>query len=182
MSTTGSVFICALCVTFALASSADAQPPSDVEPPSDAEAPVDREAWLAELDRETREMVAHPPVHVNDEQCDDDPVGRRIAYRVREGIRASQAGVRLVGQSDHAVLRVSIVCITPKREDAGVVSTYSWMITAANYECGPYGRMYLAHGVQICGADRVAGCAENLLAALDEELLAWSGWANELLE
>lgn len=144
------------------------------QPPTDTDQSLEKEA-VEVVARTILEMRERPPIYVV-EQCDEDTVGQRIAYRVREGVRES-AGMQLADNYSGAVLTVSVVCLKPDRVNAGISSTFAYAISAHSYDCKPGGRSLLTHGVQVCGADRVAHCAEDLVAVLDSQLIEWRRWA-----
>ena len=97
-------------------------------------------------------------------QCTNDNVGDRLVFRTREAIRGSSS-LSLSEEYGKSFVQLSIVCLDPSSADRGVVSNYSYSITAYNSK-GRYD-FSLTHAVGVCGSDRVPSCAESILAAID---------------
>ena len=98
------------------------------------------------------------------QQCSDDTVGQRLAFKIREGLNQSTSMVAVDSYND-SVVRVSLVCLSPDIQDRGSVSKYSYQITLWNFK--GYYDFALTHGVGTCGSQRVAECAEGIVAAID---------------
>src|SRR5690606_32516850 len=107
------------------------------------------------------------PVYVNAE-CEDDSVGERLAYKVREAIRRSASMKVAVSYSD-SVIQSSIVCLNPNSDDRGVISRYSHAITFINTK-GTYD-YELIHGVGTCGVNKIDSCAESIAASIDKAIV-----------
>ena len=110
------------------------------------------------------EAVAADPwaVYVRS-QCSDDPVGERVAFKVREGLRRSSSMTSADTYRDSVVV-ITMVCMAPD-QDRGTISNYSYAITTKNTN-GHYDYQ-ITHGVGTCGTKRVDECAEGLVAAID---------------
>jgi len=106
------------------------------------------------------------PVYVRS-QCSKDPVGERIAFKVREGLRRSSSMTSVDTYTD-SVMQISIVCIDPDEDKVGSVSNYSYAITTLNTD-GHYD-FQITHGVGTCGTRRVDECAEGLVADIDSAI------------
>jgi len=106
------------------------------------------------------------PVVVN-VQCEGDTVGQRIAFKVREGLRASMS-MQSTPTYQESALQFTIVCLDPDNDEQSVVSRYSYAITAKNKD--GYYDFLLNHGLGSCGNNRVASCAEGLVADIDAAL------------
>ena len=98
-------------------------------------------------------------------QCDDDPIGTRISFKLKEAIRRSTRFSTATNYED-SVVQVTLLCIPPYEDDRGVVSSFSFVITLTNQNWKF--DTHLASGVRRCGSSRVDSCAEGMLAALDE--------------
>lgn len=96
--------------------------------------------------------------------CEKDNVGQRMIYRVREGLRSSK---RLNDQPEYikSVIQLRITCLSPDSNSSGVVSKYSYVITALNSD-GDYD-YHITSGVGECGSKAVLSCAESLVARTD---------------
>ena len=106
------------------------------------------------------------PVHLFS-QCDNDTVGQRVAYRVREGLRRSSS-MKVADSYGDSVIQMSLVCLDPPQGESGVVSRYSYSITFLNTK--GYYDYQLTHGVGNCGSSRVDECADSLVANIDKEV------------
>jgi len=106
------------------------------------------------------------PVFVT-ESCDDDSVGRRVVYNIRENLNRSSAFVS-TDEYLKARIRLSLVCLQPEEPDNGNVSYYAYAMSLLNTK--GYFDFHISHGVGSCGANRVAHCAENVLVVLSDAL------------
>lgn len=104
------------------------------------------------------------PVYVESD-CDADPVGVRLVYRVREGIRRS-AAMRLANGDKSSVIQFSIVCLDPGADDRNIVSNYGYVINLTN----PDGFLSynVTHGVGVCGSSQIDSCGDGLVARIDK--------------
>ena len=112
-----------------------------------------------------QEEKSYLPVYLFS-QCDNDSVGQRIAYRVREGLRRSSS-MKLADSYVESVIQMSLVCLDPSPGDNGTISRYSYSITFLNRK--GYYDYQLTHGVGNCGTRRVDECADGLVADIDSE-------------
>ncbi len=100
-------------------------------------------------------------------QCDEDSVGNRVAYFVRESIRKSSA-YRLVDEYVKAGYQISIVCSKPDSSEIGVRSIFSYSYVALNFRPKGYYDYHINHGVYRCGSSRVESCAQDIVASFDQ--------------
>ena len=100
-------------------------------------------------------------------QCERDPVGERLVYRAREELRASK---RMREETEYlrSIVQVQFVCLDPQRDDSGISSKYSYVITALNTD-GDYD-YFISSGVGQCGNSRISYCAEGIIAKVDNAL------------
>lgn len=98
------------------------------------------------------------------QQCSDDSVGQRLAFKVKEGLNRSTTMSAVDSYGESAVM-VSLVCVSPDAKDRGNYSVYSYQVTLRNFE-GFYD-FALTHGVGTCGTQRVDDCAESIVATVD---------------
>jgi hypothetical protein len=115
-------------------------------------------------------------VPVNVEESGNDSVGQRLAFAVREKIRAS-AGYKLVEHADSRVT-ISIVSLDPEHSEGspGLSTAASIAFTMTNLNSfqrtnpQTYYPIFLTHLVMVVGSARVNEQAESILAALDKTL------------
>ena len=105
------------------------------------------------------------PVYVI-HNCDDDPVGTQVVFKFKEAVRRSSR-FKTVPTYDDATFSVSFVCLEPSETEKGSWSHFAFTITFFN----PNWRYdyLIANAVNRCGADRVAICADSILAGLDSK-------------
>lgn len=97
-----------------------------------------------------------------------DPVGIRLVYSLKEGIRRSSS-MEYVDRIQDALIRVNVVTLDPDNTDAGGNRTiYSVVWTTQTFHDKPV-TMYLTQKVGICGKNRVADSAETLVADTDKQ-------------
>ena len=99
----------------------------------------------------------------------DDVVGQRVAFELREGIRASQA-MRLVTEAEaNPRFTVHMVSQDESSNAPGVSSNIA--ITFA-YDANdlPHLGYFITTYVQSCGTNRTQQCARNLLSHIDRSL------------
>ncbi len=113
-----------------------------------------------------QEGKSYLPVHLFS-QCDNDSVGQRLAYKVREGLRRSSS-MKVADSYGDSVIQMSLVCLDPSAGESGSVSRYSYSITFLNTK--GYYDYQLTHGVGTCGTRRVEECADGLVADIDSEV------------
>lgn len=106
------------------------------------------------------------PIYV-ESQCNDDAVGSRMAYRIKEEIRFSSRMTIATKYTD-SVLQLNIICLTPDQGERGIISQYAYSVTALNSD-GHYDYQ-ITFGVGSCGSNRVSECAERRVAGLDESI------------
>lgn len=101
-----------------------------------------------------------------------DQVGLRYAFELREAIRGSK-GMTLVNDGlDPPRIKVSLVTIdTESSGERGVASAIAVTLLYDSIDI-PAGGAHLTTVVHVCGRDRVASCARDLLARIDAQV-AW---------
>lgn len=109
----------------------------------------------------------------------EDSVGSRLAFAIKEGIRRS-AGLSLADREDDGLIGVRIVTLDPD-EDRGNRTIYSVVWTVKTLHDTPV-TMYLTNSVGICGSNRVAACADNLVADTDARATQVRGWIRDVLD
>ncbi len=112
-----------------------------------------------------QESKSYLPVHLFS-QCDNDSVGQRIAYKIREGLRRSSS-MKVADSYTESVVQMSLVCLSSSGDNSSV-SRYSYSITFLNTK--GYYDYQLTHGVGYCGSQRVDECADGLVADIDSEV------------
>jgi hypothetical protein len=119
-------------------------------------------------------FVGHPlsswarsPVVV--EHAGEDTLGQRLAYELREVIRASQS-MRLVttAEADPRIV-VYLVTIDTSRSSPGS-STSAAMSVAYDSDALQLRGYLLTTVVLTCGSQRIQECAKDLAASVDEQL------------
>ena len=119
-------------------------------------------------------------VHVS--STAEDTVGNRLTFAIREGIRRS-AAMTLVDREQDAFILVRIVTLDPDRNDtaSSTRTIYSVVWTTKTLHDTPV-EMYLTSSVGLCGARRVAQCADGLVADTDREASEVRGWLQNFLD
>lgn len=105
-------------------------------------------------------------VHMQ-QQCADDVVGQRLAFKIREGLNASSS-MKAVDEYGEALVEISLVCLRPDENANGSISRYSYQVTLINPK--DHYDFALTHGVGSCGTQRVAECAEGIVATVDRTI------------
>ena len=103
------------------------------------------------------------PVFVNAQT--PDPVGQRVAFLLRERLRRS-AGFELAPTAERAAMMLNLVSMESQAGNNGLESAYSVVITATD-GAALTGASYWTNMVGVCGARKVAECAETVAALLD---------------
>ena len=91
-----------------------------------------------------------------------EAVGGRLAFAITERIRRC-AGFELVGARADALFRFSLVTLDDK---SGYSTVYSAVFSAWQPETGTW--TYLHNLVGTCGTNRIAECADGLVADADK--------------
>lgn len=104
----------------------------------------------------------------------EDSVGRQIVFSVKESIRRS-AGLSLAESEADSRIQVQLVTLDPDAPDGSRRTIYSAVWTVRTLHQTPV-TMYLTQFVGICGQNRVAGCAQNLVAITDEQVSKVRSW------
>jgi len=114
---------------------------------------------------------AAPRVYVSGTADNVDTVGQRLLYQVREGIRKS-AGMELADSEDQSIITVSITSMAPDKDDnARTVLSAAWSVVNPSNLTGL--RFYLSSSVRICGTNRVATCAEGIVAETEKHIVTF---------
>jgi len=98
----------------------------------------------------------------------DDQVGNLYAFELREAIRGSY-GMQLIGDSLEPRIKVSIVTIDTATPARGLSSAIAVTILYDSLDM-PLGGAHLITMVQVCGRDRAAFCARDLLSTIDSQV------------
>lgn len=115
-----------------------------------------------------------PKLSVSVSHSGEDSVGERLAFHIREAIRASNAYELVTGPS--ALFRISLVTLNPDRESSGNRTAASYVVSMRN--TNPFREqhpetwypIFMTSGVVTSGSARVKETAEELLATLDSEV------------
>lgn len=98
----------------------------------------------------------------------NDRVGALYAFELREAIRGSY-GMQLVNEGIEPRIKVSVVTIDTDSPDRGISSAIAVTILYDSLEV-PLGGAHLMTMVQVCGRDRAATCARDLLSTIDSQV------------
>jgi hypothetical protein len=110
-----------------------------------------------------------------------DPVGRQLAFELREALRRS-AGLTLAERPKDARIFTRIVTLDPlDGSSSGYSTVYSAVITFQTFHDTPI-EMYLTNYVGTCGRNRVSNCAQSLLAGIDEQASSIRALLRDVLE
>lgn len=102
-----------------------------------------------------------------DADCDNNTVGQRLIYNVKEAFRSSSR-FSVAQEYKDSSLQLQLVCLAPASYKAGLIVHYAYAITVTNFK-GYYDYL-VTFGVGNCGSDRVASCAESHVAGVDRAL------------
>ena len=108
--------------------------------------------------------IAYGQTPVQVKSTSNDPVGQRLVYYFKESIRSSTSFQLAI--SDELGIQVHIVTVDPSDGNTGYSTAYSVVWTWYNPE--KIFPIYLSNNVGVCGANRVRGCAEDLLVLTDK--------------
>ena len=99
----------------------------------------------------------------------EDPVGRQLAFELREGIRRS-AAMNLADRAQDGRIAVKLVTLDPDKSSGGGNRTiYSAVWTMQTFHQVPV-EMFLANYVGLCGLQRTSSCAQGLVVITDEQV------------
>lgn len=99
-----------------------------------------------------------------------DPVGQRVVFVLRERLRRS-VGFELAPTAARGAMTLMLVSMESVAGNNGLESVYSVVVTAAD-GAALTGAAYWTNMVGICGASKVAQCAESVAALLDQSSVA----------
>lgn len=99
----------------------------------------------------------------------NDRVGTLYAFELREAIRGSH-GMRLTDNALEPRIKVSVVTVDADMQSRGYSSAIAVTILYDSLDV-PLGGAHLTTIVQICGRDRAATCARDLLSSIDAEVI-----------
>lgn len=108
------------------------------------------------------------PVEVS--HTGDDHVGSLYAFELREAVRGS-FGMQLLSDAAwyEPRIKVSVVTIDANSSDRGISSAIAVTILYDSLDV-PLGGAHLLTVVQVCGRDRAAACARDLLSTIDSQV------------
>lgn len=104
-------------------------------------------------------------VHVDADS--DDNVGSRLVYAIKEGIRRS-AGLSYTDDPDHAAIGISIITGDPEKKGDGGGTRTVYSIVFSRTQHNSITSDFLGHILGVCGIDRVASCADGIVADTDK--------------
>lgn len=111
----------------------------------------------------------------------EDPVGRLLAFEVREAVRRS-SGLLLADRQADARFILRLVTLDPDRERSpGISTVYSAVYTMWTLHDAPV-EMYLDSSVGTCGSSRVESCGRRMAATLDENASEFRAVIRNMLE
>lgn len=108
----------------------------------------------------------------------EDIVGGRLVYSLKEAVRRS-VGLRLVDRREDAAIIVHLVTLDPD-SNVGNRTIYSAVWTVQTLHNPPV-TMYMTQYVGLCGAKRLEGCAQSLVATTDNVASTLRGWLQNIL-
>lgn len=114
-------------------------------------------------------------IYVPSSDCQDDPVGERILFRVRNSLAASP-DFKPVDDILEAHYILAIVCAQPDEQEENWRSTHSYTITALDFPRSERVQMFgelIATGIKRCGAKRVAECSDEFVSDLKTAIDGW---------
>lgn len=104
-------------------------------------------------------------IYVSAAISEDDAVGARLAFKVREGIRQSEA---MVLAPDEKASLMQLYLATLNVDGNGLRSAYSVTWTVVNPSNIVGSKFYVTGGVRTCGSSSAETCAERLVAEADQ--------------
>lgn len=111
----------------------------------------------------------------------DDPVGRLLAYEIREAVRRS-SGLSLADRETDARFILRLVTLDPDKERSpGISTVYSAVYTMHTLHDTPV-EMYLDSYVGTCGSSRVESCGRRMTATLDEKASEFRALIRNMLD
>ncbi|TXF13712.1 hypothetical protein [Pelomicrobium methylotrophicum] len=115
-------------------------------------------------------VIAQTKYPVEVSHTGNDRVGSLYAFELREAIRGSH-GMQLLsdGPSYEPRIKVVLVTIDTDSGDRGISSAIAITILYDSLEV-PLGGAHMLTVVQVCGRDRAASCARDLLSTIDSQV------------
>jgi hypothetical protein len=104
-------------------------------------------------------------IYVSAAISEDDAVGTRLAYKVREGIRDSSSMV-LAPEEKASLMQLYLATLNV--DGNGLRTAYSVTWTVVNPSNIAGSKFYVTGGVRTCGSGSVDTCAERLVAEADQ--------------
>lgn len=120
-------------------------------------------AWFMLACQVAQAQPAKPRVFV-EATAENDPVGEKLAFALREQIRRS-AGMALTEDKDSAARTLVLVTLDPRRNQAGSGQSTSYAV--AMVSSGGYFQDLWAG---ICSDAKVESCAMGIVASTDKSL------------
>jgi hypothetical protein len=106
---------------------------------------------------------------------ENDSTGRRLAFEVKEQLRASRRCRMVVGNpydddavkknTDSAHITLSLLTLPTSNISTAVSIAVSW-----DSQSLPVNGLFMTHYVEICGENKIEQCAKDILATFDEQL------------
>lgn len=118
-------------------------------------------------------------IYVSAAIADNDAVGTRLAYRVKEGIRQSAAMV-LVAEEKSSLIQLYLATVNV--DGNGMRTAYSVTWTVVNPSNVAGSKFYVTGGVRTCGSNSVDACAERLVAEADQHASFYVPVVRELFQ
>jgi hypothetical protein len=117
-------------------------------------------------------------IYVSAAVKDDDAVGMRLAYQVREGIRRSSAMV-LAAEEKASLMQLHLATLNVDGDGQRTAYSVTWTVVNPSNVAGS--KFYVTGGVRTCGAGSVDACAERLVAEADQHASFYMPVVRELL-
>jgi hypothetical protein len=118
-------------------------------------------------------------IYVSASISDDDAVGTRLAYRVKEGIRQSAAMV-LVGDEKSSLIQLYLATLNVDGNGQRTAYSVTWTVVNPSNIAGS--KFYVTGGVRTCGSSSVDACAERLVAEADQHASFYGPVVRELFQ
>ncbi|MFO1408641.1 MAG: hypothetical protein U1F08_14085 [Steroidobacteraceae bacterium] len=110
----------------------------------------------------------------------DDPVGSRLAYRIKEQIRKS-GQMEFVPSASDAFVGLNLTTLDP--DDAARRTVYSLVVTIRDFSAKDAELFYYwSSYVGTCGTNKVDECAESIAADVDQVVDSWKSALSKLSE
>lgn len=118
-------------------------------------------------------------IYVSAAISDDDAVGTRLAYKVREGIRQSTAMV-LVNEEKSSLMQLYLATLNVDGNGQRTAYSVTWTVVNPSNITGS--KFYVTGGVRTCRSASVDACAERLVAEADQHASFYMPVVRELFQ